>query len=140
MPADIVPIPHKLAGYVPFNMRPLLRAPWYGRGNIVRMLPFFWSCHMFAQFNRFEIQITLAQAAQCSHSGPCDDDVAALVATPAMRRQLAKIAGTDLATELREYGAWDDIELSNREDNNNRIVWIAAGNIVEEYREKHPRR
>ena len=91
---------------------------------------------MFAQFNLFSLQMTLAQARQCSHSGACDADVAAMVATPQMRRQLAKLDPVTLATELREYGAWDDMELSNHKDNYNRIVWIAAGNIAEDAAEK----
>ena len=90
---------------------------------------------MFAQFNHFEIQMTLKQAKQCSHSGACDADVAALVATPAMRRQLAKLDPVKLAEELREHGAWDDMQLSSLEDNYNRIVWIAACDIVEESRQ-----
>lgn len=90
---------------------------------------------MFASFDRFEIEMTRKQAASASHQGACDDDVQALLSIPAIRRQLKKIPDELLAAELREYGAWDDTELENRENNEARIVWIAAGNIVESWRE-----
>lgn len=86
---------------------------------------------MFATFNRFELQMTRAQAASASHSGRCDAEVAALVKHPRIARQLRKLDPKVLADELREYGAWDELELANHADNLHRIVWIAAGNIAE---------
>lgn len=86
---------------------------------------------MYASFNRFEIQMTKAQARAASHQGQCDADVEALRQTPAMRRQFAKIADGALVAELRVYGAWRLAELQDREANERRIVWIAAGNIVD---------
>jgi hypothetical protein len=87
---------------------------------------------MFASLNRFEIELTRKQAAGASHSGACDDDVAALLTIPAIKRQLQKIPDEVLAAELQEYGAWDETELSIRADNEARIIWIAAGDIAEE--------
>ena len=87
---------------------------------------------MFATFNRFEIQMTLTQAESASHQGRCDDDVSELAKAPAIARQLAKIDPQAIRDELREYGAWDDDELSDHEQNLQRILWIAAGDIVEE--------
>ena len=80
--------------------------------------------------------MTRAQAEGASHPGPCDDDVAELVQVPAIRRQLRKISDEDLREELREYGAWSDEELQDRQENELRIVWIAAGDICEECRER----
>jgi hypothetical protein len=91
---------------------------------------------MFATFNRFEIEMTLAQAQGASHQGACDDDVAALLKVASIKRQLAKIPAASIAAELSEYGAWDDAELADVAANHARIVWIAAGNIVEEQHEK----
>ena len=87
---------------------------------------------MIASFNRFGIVMTKKQAEACSHPGPCDADVEALIKTPAIARQLQRIPDIDLQTELREYGAWDDVELRDLPANARRIVWIAAGNINEE--------
>lgn len=86
---------------------------------------------MFALFNRFEIQMTLAEAQGASHQGQCDADVK-LVTKPKIRRQLEKIDPAKIAAELKEYGAWGAEELADAEQNRHRIVWLAAGNIVEE--------
>lgn len=88
---------------------------------------------MYAIFNNFEIEMTLKQAQSASHSGRCDDDVNALLQLPKIKRQLAKIPDDKLIKELSEYGAWNKIELENRQDNEQRIIWLAAGNISEEY-------
>lgn len=87
---------------------------------------------MYAKFNRFEIKMTKRQALFASHSGQCDNDVDALLKLPAIKRQLAKISDADLIAELSEYGAWDQDELQDRQNNDARIIWIAAGNIAEE--------
>ena len=86
---------------------------------------------MFAAFNRFEIQMTKQQASACSHPGPCDSDVKELLQDKKIVRQLKKISDADLSAELREYGAWDEEELKDREQNEARIIWLAAGDIVE---------
>lgn len=88
---------------------------------------------MFATFNRFELQITKDQALRGSHQGSCDDDVEGLLSLPAIKRQFKKIDPEKIKEELKEYGAWDDEELKDIEQNQARILWIACGNIVEEY-------
>lgn len=95
---------------------------------------------MYAIFNRFEIKMTLAQAKGASHQGRCDEDVAALLAEPSIKRQLAKIPAASITAELKEYGAWDDEELADVAANQARIVWIAAGNIVEEHNTTNKRK
>ena len=44
-------------------------------------------------------------------------------------KQLAKITDERLIKELKEYGCWEDF--SDREENEQRIIWIAAGDISE---------
>lgn len=80
---------------------------------------------------RIELQITKRQAQACSHPGRCDDDVAALRLVPAIKRQLDKLDPALVAECLREYGAWDAEELSNHEDNLNRLLWCACCDISE---------
>jgi hypothetical protein len=83
----------------------------------------------WASFNRFELQMPVDAVEACSHSGPCDADVAyweSRIERP------ASITPEKLAAELKEYGAWDDEELADDAVNWNRIVWLAAGNIKEE--------
>ena len=82
---------------------------------------------------RIELQLTLHQARSASHQGQCDADVRALAQIPAINRQLSKIDPTVLAAELREYGAWSPEELADHEQNLQRILWLAAGDIVEEH-------
>ena len=86
----------------------------------------------YANFERFEFRMSLADATNCSHSGACDDNVAHVLTKPYIRKQLAAIPDGSLRDELREYGAWDSGELDNRAANEARMVWIAAGNIKEE--------
>lgn len=80
------------------------------------------------QFDRFTIELTKDQTLSASHQGDCTNDVQQLLT----KHQLEKISDEDLKAELREYGAWDEKELSNRQDNEERILWIAACNIDED--------
>lgn len=81
---------------------------------------------------RIELQITKAQAEKGSHSGSCDNDIAELRQIPAIKRQLAKLDADTLKNELSEYGAWDDNDLENHDENLTRILWIACGDISEQ--------
>lgn len=91
---------------------------------------------MYATFERFELRLTKEQALTGSHPGPCDEDITELLKVPAIRRQLDKIPADTIKAELKEYGAWDEQELSSDEDNRARILWIACGNIREELYER----
>jgi hypothetical protein len=84
---------------------------------------------MYASFNHFEIEMTKKQAISASHPGPCDLDVKALLHIPAIKKQLARIPDDVLAAELYDYTDWD---VSNRAENEERIIWIAAGDITED--------
>ncbi len=87
---------------------------------------------MIATFNGFEIEMTKIQAASASRPGvDASPDVDALLATPKIKRQLDKIPASDIRTELKEIGAWDEAELADDAANRERIVWIAAGDIYE---------
>lgn len=80
---------------------------------------------------RIELQITKAQAAAASHQGPCDADVLALSKVPAIARQLKTIDPQLLRNELREWGTWDDVELTDHQQNLQRLLWLACGDINE---------
>jgi hypothetical protein len=80
---------------------------------------------------RIELNITKKIAASCSHSGSCDNDVNLAMQLPTIKKQLAKIDPNTLANELKEYGAWDEIELQDHNANLTRILWIASGDITE---------
>jgi hypothetical protein len=88
-----------------------------------------WAC---TGSGRIEIELTREQANSVFHSGPCDDDVAALRSEPAIAAQLASIDPATLRDELREYGAWEDDELQDHEANLDRILWLLASDAAEE--------
>ena len=81
---------------------------------------------------RIELQMTMEQAESASHSGECDDNVQELSKVPAIAEQLAKIDPAVLSAELKEYGAWDDEERTDHDQNLQRILWLAAGDITEQ--------
>jgi hypothetical protein len=81
---------------------------------------------------RIELNITKAQAESCSHPGPCDNDVTHLRTVPAIRRQLDKLSPALVAECLSEYGAWDDDELSDHEQNLDRLLWVACCELAEQ--------
>lgn len=81
---------------------------------------------------RIELAISRPDARSGSHQGRCDDDVFALSRVPYIAKQLAKIDPELLADELSEWGVWDDEELADHEQNLQRILWLACGDIVEE--------
>lgn len=83
-----------------------------------------------AYFGRFTLTMTLTQANNCSHQGQCDEDVS-YWATRIERPEDCTVEA--LAKELAEYGAWNDEELADDEANWKRIIWSAAGNILEEH-------
>lgn len=78
-----------------------------------------------------DLKITLRDAESCSHAGQCDEDVKTLMDKPYIKKQLKNINPEQLKKELNEFGAWDEDELNNHEDNLMRWVWISAGDIVE---------
>ena len=80
---------------------------------------------------------SLEDAESCSHPGPCDSDVEALMGHDYIAEQLEKIDPETLRDELDEYGAWDDDELADHDANLMRLVWIAAGDVAEHPEEYH---
>lgn len=80
---------------------------------------------------RIELEITKDQATQGFHSGSCDDDIARLREVQEIREQLDLIDKDLLAEELSEYGAWDEEELKDHDENLSRILWLACGDISE---------
>lgn len=76
--------------------------------------------------------MTLSDAEKCTHPGPCDSDVSEAMQLPYIAKQLKKLGKEQLKKELRDYGAWDDTELDNHEENLSRWVWICAGSIVDD--------
>jgi hypothetical protein len=84
--------------------------------------------NLIASFNRFEVEMPLEAAQACSHQGDCYEDCKIWE----KRINLASLNVNKIREELREYGAWDETELADDYMNRIRIIWLAAGNILEE--------
>lgn len=80
---------------------------------------------------RIELQITKKQAQSCNHAGQCDVDVEALKLNPSIARQLKKLDPVIVSAALKEYGAWNDLELSDHNENLTRLLWVACCDISE---------
>lgn len=87
--------------------------------------------HWCTGSGRINLEMTQEQAESCSHSGSCDDDVAALSREPGIAKQLGEMDRALLASELEEYGAWDETELADHDQNLQRVLWLAAGDIAD---------
>ncbi|MGE5433042.1 MAG: hypothetical protein ACM3QX_18335 [Syntrophomonadaceae bacterium] len=87
---------------------------------------------MRAEFMLFTIEMTRKQAEYTAHRGECLPQVQELLQDSKIKRQLKKISDDDLKEELDQYGAWSDEELSDRADNEERIIWLAAGHILDQ--------
>lgn len=81
---------------------------------------------------RIELCMSLEDAQCASHQGQCDDDVRALSQRSDIREQLDAIRPEVLREELDGYGAWDETELADHEQNLQRLLWLAAGHIADE--------
>lgn len=80
---------------------------------------------------RIELGLTLEQAQSVAHQSQCDADLKELSKLPSVRKQIAKWKPATLAGELREYGAWEPADLQNHDENVQRMLWLLAGDIVE---------
>lgn len=78
-----------------------------------------------------DLKMTRNDAESCSHSGDNEADVLRVIKKPYIKKQLAKIDPAQLVKELHGYGAWDDEQLKDHEQNLIRWVWISAGDITE---------
>lgn len=79
-------------------------------------------------FNRFTLTIPDDAMRDCSGQGRVDEAVKFWVT----KVRWDGIDPDDIREELREYGAWDEEELEDDDENRERILWIAACNIREE--------
>jgi hypothetical protein len=92
------------------------------------MKPLLW---WSSSSGRIELQMSREQAESASHQGRCDEDVRALSEQPGIATQLAALKPEDVRAELREYGAWNAEELADHEQNLQRLLWLAAGDIAD---------
>lgn len=86
---------------------------------------------LYASLNYFDLYFTRQDVDSVPLSGQCDDAVKIIAKKPYIERQFANIDNSKLINELKEYGAWDNVELQDKQANIERIIWIACGDIKE---------
>jgi hypothetical protein len=88
---------------------------------------------MFASFNRFELNLPLAIVVACSQPGQdASADVEYALRDANLLHQLDQLDMQDIREELAEYGAWDEEQLEDDEENLRRLVWLAACQLRDE--------
>lgn len=87
--------------------------------------------YYYSSCGRIELEIKLSDAEIGYHSGACDFDIAYLLTVPYIAKQLSAIPPELIAAELEGFGAWNSEELADHEENKNRLLWIACGDIVD---------
>lgn len=73
-----------------------------------------------------ELQLNTIDCAKINTSGPSDREVKELSNRPEIVEQLDKINNNIMAKVLDECGCWTDQQLTIREDNIQRLLWLAA--------------
>ena len=86
-----------------------------------------WNC---SNYNN-DIRITRQDAVKCSHSGDCESDIMELLQKPYIKKQVATLDREQLKKELSEYGAWNETELNDHNQNIIRWLWLSAADIIE---------
>ena len=85
----------------------------------------------FASSGRpISLRLTLDEAESCSHPGRCDIDLEVLCLSGPIACQTATWHPETLRAELAEYGAWDEEELADYEENTRRMVWLACCDVA----------
>lgn len=78
------------------------------------------------------LSFTRAQVYSVPCQGSADEAVHKLSLMPSILIQFAFMSDSFLRSILRPYGAWEDKELEDRQDNIHRLIWIACLDIQEE--------
>ena len=86
-----------------------------------------------------ELNITKNDAYTGSHAGDCLEDIRGLLEKPYIKRQLKRIDPEMIKKELADCGAWSDEELENAQENQERLLWVFCGNLVDELYERESR-
>lgn len=78
-----------------------------------------------------ELQFKATDTDLFPRPGHQDSQVKALSLQPHIRKQTDLIDADLLFKELKEYGAWDDLELRDHHQNIQRLLWVAINDMIE---------
>ena len=86
-------------------------------------------------FDPITARVTMSRQTARDCTTPGQDATPAI--DHAIRRRLIRFTGCTMRAmraDLRECGAWDDLQTADRETLRRRLAWVAAGYIREEIR------
>lgn len=78
---------------------------------------------------RLPLTLRLDDVLSIPKSGSADAFIADLRTIDRIERQLQAMPADEVRRVLAGYGAWDDEKLSDHNDNLDRLLWIAAGDL-----------
>ena len=78
-----------------------------------------------------DLRITLQDALFCSQSGDMEQNVLMTIKKPYLNKQLEGLNPEKLAKELKDFGAWDNEELKDHQQNIIRWFWSSCCDISE---------
>jgi hypothetical protein len=78
-----------------------------------------------------ELGLTHEDAHLCSHQGLCDVDCEMVVNEPYVHEQLSKYTDEEMRKSVKAYGV-EDVDTFDRHTLEMYVVWLVAGNIVDE--------
>ena len=91
----------------------------------------------------FELMMKYGDAKACCHAGECDADCEGVRLLPYMRKQLDRLTDRQIEVAVREYGVeFEEYEGRDvpRDILELYLVWLAAGDIVDEVYDRENRR
>lgn len=91
---------------------------------------FYW---FTSSSGAIELVLYAPDVKQGSHSGRCDEDIAALLKKRYIAAQLDRLKPAAIQAELREYFFDSDFDPQCADDENNRarLLWVACGDILD---------
>lgn len=78
----------------------------------------------------YGFELTAEDAHKGYHQGVCDDDCKELQQVPYIKKQLAEFSESTMMAICAEYGI-DECEHYDRNELEQTIIWLAAGNVVD---------
>ena len=95
----------------------------------------------FTYLENVEFELTRHDAERCSHTGSCDEDVACTKKKRYVKKQLDRLSYEQMYNAVDCYVCFEPgREKPTRETLEDYVVWLAAGNIMEDIYDEQRRR
>lgn len=84
------------------------------------------------QFNYLELELPIENILDIAQSGDNSEAVEEVLKLKMVQEQIKLLDKEKIVKCLEDYGAWDDEELSNHDENIKRLIWIGSWNYFDE--------